>query len=63
MAQTHIDFLNKLRTKLVEQRRTMAIRQSNPSSVESVDNMTKLQEAIEAIDRAILDEQRMPETP
>jgi len=60
MGQTHVDFLQKLRAKLVEQRRTTAIRQSNPASVEGVDNMTKLQEAIEAVDRAILDEQRLP---
>ena len=58
MAQIHIDTLNKLRAKLTEQRRTMAIRQAGSPHAENPEHMTTLQNAIESIDRAILDEQR-----
>ena len=56
MAQNHIDTLIKLRAKVVEQRRNTALRQSTGSSTESVEFMTNIQVAIEAIDRAIADE-------
>jgi hypothetical protein len=56
MAQNHIDTLIKLRAKVVEQRRNTALRQSTGSSKESVEFMTNIQVAIEAIDRAIADE-------
>jgi hypothetical protein len=56
MAQNHIDTLIKLRAKVVEQRRNPALRQSTGSSTESVEFMTNIQVAIEAIDRAIADE-------
>jgi hypothetical protein len=59
MAQNHIDTLKKLRAKVVEQRRNTALRQSSGSSQESVEHMTTIQVAIEAIDRAIADEQKI----
>nr|TFG52552.1 MAG: hypothetical protein E4H34_04855 [Hyphomicrobiales bacterium] len=59
MAQHHIDTLKKLRAKVVEQRRAMALRQSMGSSQESVEHMVNIQTAIEAIDRAIADEQAL----
>ncbi len=58
MAQIHVDTLKKLRTKLVEQRRAMALRQTGASQQESVEFMVNLQTAIEAVDRAIADEER-----
>jgi hypothetical protein len=61
MAQNHIDTLKKLRAKVVEQRRAMALRQSGASQNESVEHMTNLQVAIESIDRAIADERLMVE--
>jgi len=59
MAQNHIDTLKKLRGKVVEQRRAMALRQSGSSQNESVEHMTNLQVAIESIDRAIADEHKL----
>ncbi len=59
MAQQHIDTLRKLRAKLVEQRRNLALRQAGGSHSESHDNMISLQAAIEATDRAIADEERL----
>ena len=61
MAQNHIDTLKKLRAKIVEQRRNTALRQSSGSSQESVDLMTNIQVAIEAIDRAIAEEEELAE--
>ena len=58
MAQIHVDTLKKLRTKVLEQRRAMALRQSSASQVESLELMVRVQSAIEAIDRAIADEER-----
>ena len=58
MAQIHIDTLKKLRAKLVEQRRATALRQTGPSQHESAELMTNLQVAIEAVDRAVVDEER-----
>ena len=70
MAQNHIDTLKKLRAKIVEQRRNTALRQASGSSQESVELMTNIQVAIEAIDRAIAEEEELaeleanaPETP
>jgi len=59
MAQNHIDTLKKLRAKIVEQRRATALRQSGGSQSESVELMTSIQVAIEAIDRAIGDEREL----
>ena len=58
MAQIHVDTLKKLRTKVLEQRRATALRQSAASQSESLDLMVRIQEAIEAIDRALADEER-----
>lgn len=58
MAQIHVDTLRKLRTKVLEQRRATALRQSGASQSESLDLMVRIQEAIEAIDRALADEER-----
>jgi hypothetical protein len=58
MAQIHVDTLKKLRTKVLEQRRAMALRQSSASQAESLELMVRVQSAIEAIDRAIADEER-----
>lgn len=59
MAQIHIDTLRKLRGKLVEQRRAMALRQSSSSQSESPEHMVNLQKAIETIDLVIVEEQQM----
>lgn len=59
MAQNHIVTLKKLRAKIVEQRRATALRQSGGSQSESVELMTSVQGAIEAIDRAIADEEEL----
>ena len=59
MAQIHIETLEKLRTKLVEQRRAMALRQTSASQHESVELMVNLQAAIEAVNRALADEERL----
>lgn len=61
MAQKDIDFLKKFRAKVVEQRRALVLRQSNPKSTESVDGIVALQNAIEAVDRAITDEKALLE--
>jgi len=58
MAQIHVDTLKKLRTKMVEQRRATALRQAGASQSESLDLMVRIQEAIEAVDRALADEER-----
>ena len=58
MAQIHVDTLRKLRAKVLEQRRAMALRQSGSSQVESLELMVRVQAGIEAIDRAIADEER-----
>jgi hypothetical protein len=57
MAQHHIDTLKKIRTKMVEQRRAMALRHSAPGHMESAEHIVALQNAIEATDRAIADEE------
>lgn len=59
MAQIHVETLKRLRFKMVEQRRALAARQVGSAHTESVENMTRLQEAIEAADRAIADEERL----
>lgn len=46
---------------MVEQRRALALRQSNPKSSESVDGIVAIQIAIEAADRAIADEKELLE--
>jgi hypothetical protein len=61
MAQKDIDTLKRLRAKIVEQRRALALRQSNPKSTESVEGIIALQAAIEATDRAITDEKALLE--
>jgi hypothetical protein len=58
MAQIHVDTLKKLRTKLLEQRRAMALRQTSASQHESIELMVNLQAAVEAVDRALADEER-----
>ncbi len=58
MAQVHVDTLKKLRAKLIEQRRAMAVRQTGASQHESVELMVSLQTAVEAVTRAIEDEER-----
>ncbi len=58
MAQIHVDTLKKLRAKVREQRRAMALRQSGSSQTESVELMINIQTGIETIDRAIADEER-----
>ena len=58
MAQIHVDTLKKLRNKVLEQRRATALRQSSASQSESLDLMVRLQEALEAIDRALVEEER-----
>lgn len=58
MAQIHVDTLKKLRAKVVEQRRAMALRQAGASQSEGLDLIVRVQAAVEAINRAIADEER-----
>ena len=59
MAQQDIDVLKKLRSKLVEQRRSLAIRQSSTTYAENNESIITLQGAIEAVDHAIADEEAL----
>lgn len=58
-AQPHIDTLKKLRAKLVEQRRATATRLASATHSQSYDSMIGFQSAIEAVDRAIADEESL----
>ncbi len=57
--QLHIETLRKLRAKMVEQRRTTATRQAGASHSEGYAPLIGLQDAIEAVDRAIADEESL----
>jgi hypothetical protein len=60
MADDDIEILRKVRAKLVEQRRARMRRDaSKPPAEISADNLIALQAAIEAVDRAIIDEEKI----
>jgi len=66
MPNEHIDTLRQARDELVRDRRLVAqrIAKSNgPLAVQNAPCLTTIQSAIEAIDRAILDEQAMQQAP
>ena len=57
VAQKHVDILKHLRTRMVEQRRTLAGRDADLGYSDTrTQKLVSLQLAIEAVDRSIADE-------
>ena len=57
MAHHPVETLKKLRAKMIEQRRAMAARLAGSSHTDNYDHWISLQAAIEATDRAIVEEE------